>query len=229
MAYYPKTKIQTGLFTNGGMVKASDLSPYVGPYYKLSTGQKYIGTDPQAFTYPTQLLDPLELGSTLTQGIYTEIKTSTSSTGSVNKYVQNLEENPTSQKVPIPYYPQPTSQSYQVGYFTRYFAKQANDTKFIEIDQTTFENLSEHNNEYLWQLYNATELPWQISGSIENVFKTNRNIVKLEEKNGFMGLSRFLNENYIKFYQGVNTGKDLSMLTKDKDKDLRSNKFGDMK
>ena len=43
MAYYPKTKIQTNLFTNGELVKTSDLSPYVGSYYKLSTGQKYVG------------------------------------------------------------------------------------------------------------------------------------------------------------------------------------------
>ena len=48
MPYYPKTKIQTDLFSNGELVKASDLSPYVGPYYKLSTGQRYLGATPQA-------------------------------------------------------------------------------------------------------------------------------------------------------------------------------------
>ena len=61
--------------------------------------------------------------------------------------------------------------------------------------------MSSHNDEYLWQLYKTTSFPWQISGNIEKVLDTNRKIVKLEEKNGFMGLSLFLKEDYLKFYQ----------------------------
>lgn len=201
MPYYPKTKIQTDLFSNGELVKASDMSPYVGPYYKVSTGQKYIGATPQARRYPDELIDPLELVPVPTQGLFTEIKTSFVSTGSVNTYVQNLDEIPTSKKVPVPYYPLPTSQDYSIGYFTRYFAKQVNAVKFIEIDKNTFDNMSSHNDEYLWQLYKTISLPWQISGNIEKVLDTNRKIVKLEEKNGFMGLSLFLKEDYLKFYQ----------------------------
>jgi hypothetical protein len=157
----------------------------------------------------------------------------------LGNYTQNLKEQYVSRKVPIPYYPQPTQQDYQIGYFTRYFAKQANDTTFIEINQSTFENLSQHNSEYLWELYNVTSFPWQINGNVENVFKTNRNIVRLEEKNSFIGLSRFLKENYIKFYQGADQNKDLSLLIRDKDSNYNtpdnhidipnSTKFGDMK
>lgn len=201
MPYYPKTKIQTNLFSNGELLKASDLSSYVGPYYKLSTGQKYVGNNPQDRRYPDELIDPIELIPIPTQGIFTEIQTSLVSTGSVNLYVQNLTEIPTSQKVPIPYYPQPTSQDYEIGYFTRYFAKQVNAMVFIEIDKKTFDNMSSHNDEYVWQLYKTTILPWQISGDIEKVYNTNKRVVDLEEKNGFNGLSRFLKEDYIKFYQ----------------------------
>jgi hypothetical protein len=238
MPYYPKTKIQTNLFSNGGLIKASDLSPYVGPYYKLSTGQKYIGINPQARRYPDELIDPLELVSIPTQGLYTEIQTSLVSTGSINTYVQNLSEIPTSKQVPVPYYPEPSTQDYEIGYFTRYFAKQVNALKFIEINKKTFENMSSHNDAYLWQLYKTTSLPWQISGNIENVINTNRKIVRLEEKNGFNGLSLFLKGDYIKFYQGL-SNKDLNTLLKDKDLnkphtdnhiDLnRSSKFGDIK
>jgi hypothetical protein len=134
----------------------------------------------------------------------------------------NLKEQYIPQRIPVPYYPQPTSQDYQVGYFTRYFAKQVNDYKFIEINQTTFENLAEHNGEYLWQLYNVVDIPWQISGNIEKIYRTNRNIVKIEEKNGFKGLSTFLKENYIKFYQGTDKNKDLSSLSRDNHNDLDS-------
>jgi len=61
--------------------------------------------------------------------------------------------------------------------------------------------MSSHNDSYLWQLYKTTSLPWQISGNIENVLNTNRKIIRLEEKNGFNGLSLFLKGDYIKFYQ----------------------------
>jgi len=206
MPYYPKTKIQTNLFSNGGLIKASDLSSYVGPYYKLSTGQRYVGATPQARRYPDELIDLVELVPVPTQGLFTEIQTSLVSTGSVNTYIQNLDEIPTSKQIPVPYYPEPTSQEYSVGYFPRYFAKQVNAMIFIEIDKKTFDNMSSHNDAYLWQLYKTISLPWQISGNIETVINTNRKVVKLEEKNGFTGLSLFLKENYVKFYQGSTQG-----------------------
>lgn len=225
MPYYPKTKIQTDLFSNGELVKASDLSSYVGPYYKLSTGQRYVGATPQARRYPDELINPIELVSNQPQGLFTEIQTSFVSTGSINTYVQNLDEIPTNKQVPVPYYPEPTSQDYTIGYFTRYFAKQVNAMVFIEINKKTFDNMSSHNDAYLWQLYKTTSLPWQISGNIEKVINTNRKIVKLEEKNGFTGLSLFLRENYIKFYQGSTQGIVTGSF---KDMDSRS-KFGDIK
>lgn len=230
MPYYPKTKIQTNLFANGELVKISDLSSYTGPYYKLSTGEKYVGINPQSNRYPEELVNPLELGEELAQqGLYTQLQTSTVPTSSLNTYVQNLELPPTSQKVPVPFYPQPTSQSYQIGYFDRYFAKQVNASNFIEVDKSTFENLAGHNSEYLWQLYNVTSIPWQITGNVENVYKTNRNLVRLSEKNGFNGLSLYLKENYIKFYQGLDKNKDISSLINENNSDSRSRRFGDMR
>ena len=230
MPYYPKTKIQTNLFANGELVQASDLSPYVGPYYKLSTGQKYVGINPQSNRYPEELIDPIELGNSLAQeGLYTQLQTSFVTTSSLNTYVQNLELPPTRQRIPIPFYPQPTSQDYQIGYFSRYFAKQANASVFIEVDKSTFENLAEHNSEYLWQLYNVTSIPWQISGNVENVYKTNRNLVRLSEKNGFNGLSLYLKANYIKFYQGADKNKDISSLINDNHNDSSTNRLGDMR
>lgn len=225
MPYYPKTKIQTDLFSNGELVKASDLSSYVGPYYKLSTGQKYVGKDPQALRYPDELIDPIDLVPIPTQGLFTQIQTSLVSTGSINTYVQNLKDIPTSKKVPVPYYPEPNSQDYSVGYFTRYFAKQVNAPKFVEIDKTTFNNMSSHNDEYLWQLYKTTSFPWQISGNIEDVLNVNRKIVRLEEQSGFIGLSLFLKKDYLKFFQGSTSGLVTGSF---KDMDHRS-KFGDIK
>jgi hypothetical protein len=238
MPYYPQTKIQTNLFSNGELIRSSDFTSYVGPYYKLSTGDRFVGQNPQVLRYPELLIDLKDFQQP-TDSQLTKQAPNFSTLTELGNYTQNLKEQYVSRKVPIPYYPQPTQQDYQIGYFTRYFAKQANDTTFIEINQSTFENLSQHNSEYLWELYNVTSFPWQINGNVENVFKTNRNIVRLEEKNSFIGLSRFLKENYIKFYQGADQNKDLSLLIRDKDSNYNtpdnhidipnSTKFGDMK
>ena len=208
MPYYPANKIQTNLFSNGELIRLSDLTTYIGPYYKLSNGQAFAGKDPQAFRYPQELIIPepiaLPLNPLAPQEVFTEIRTSFNTTALASTYKFNLKEIPTTRKIPIPFYPEPNDQDYQVGYFTRYFAKQVNDYKFIEINQKTFESLSSHNGEYLWQLYNVTSLPWQISGNKEKVAITNQNIIKLEEQNNFKGLSQFLKKDYLKYYQFTN-------------------------
>lgn len=207
MPYYPKSKIQTNLFSNGELLKSSDFTNYIGPYYKVSNGQKYAGKDPQSFRYPELLIDLKELADLQqpqTSDLFTQrpsiINPATSLIESSN-YVENLKESYVSRKVPVPYYPEPTEQDYQIGYFTRYFVKQVNAIKFTEISKKTFDSISTHSEEYLWQLYNPTSIPWQISGDIEKVLNTNRKIIRLEEKNGFYGFSLFLKKDYLKFYQ----------------------------
>lgn len=201
MPYYPKNKIQTDLFSNGELFKSSDFTSYVGPYYKLSSGEKYAGNNPTAFKYPILLIDLKDFDTPEQNGIYTQIQPSyTSENSGTLNYISNSKNSFVSRKLPIPYYPDPTEQDYSIGYFTRYFAKQVNDFNFVEINQSTFEGLAGHNSEYTWQLYNVTSFPWQITGNIEKVYNTNKNIVLLEEKNGFKGLSKFLKEDYIKFY-----------------------------
>lgn len=200
MPYYPKSKIQTNLFSNGEFIRSSNGSTYIGPYYKLSDGTKYVGINPQSLRYPDELLDLTTPDSAITSEIFTQLQPSTLETLFLDTYSQNIKITPTPQKIPTPFYPQPTNQDYTTGYFSRYFAKQINASIFIEINQLTFQNLSENNSEYLWQLYNVTSIPWQISGNIENIYKTNQNLVKLAEKNGFQGLEFYLKNNYTKFY-----------------------------
>lgn len=200
MPYYPKSKIQTNLFSNGEFLRSSDASTYIGPYYKLSDGTKYVGIDPQSLRYPDELLDLIPPDSIITSEIFTQLQPSTLETSFLDTYSLIIKTTPTPQKIPTPFYPQPTNQDYTTGYFNRYFAKQINAPIFIEINQSTYQNLSENNSEYLWQLYNVTSIPWQISGNIENIYKTNKNLVKLAEKNNFKGLEFYLKNNYTKFY-----------------------------
>ncbi len=134
MPYYPKSKIQTNLFSNGEFLRSSDASVYIGPYYKLSDGKKYVGINPQSLRYPDELLDLTTPDSAITSEIYTQLQTSTLETPFLSTYLQNIKTAPTPQKIPTPFYPQPTDQDYTTGYFDRYFAKQVNAPIFIEIN-----------------------------------------------------------------------------------------------
>ena len=202
MPYYPKNKVQTNLYTNGQtLVRVSDLSAYTGFYYKTYTGQLFVGKTPNSNRYPEELIDILNIVPP-SSDIQTQLTTNRDPNNEVSVYVRNLPNPTSSRKVPTPFYPKPTPNQYITGYFDRYFAKQVNDTNFIEIDKKTYEGISSHSSEYLWELYNVTSIPWQLTGDAEKVYNTNRNLVKIQEKNGFNGLSIFLRDNYVKFYKG---------------------------
>lgn len=205
MPYYPKNKVLTNLFSNGSpIVKLIDLSPYTGPYYKLSNGKMFIGATPNSRRYPEEIINLDEIILDDDSPVTNQISDSTTTTNTnaeiISDYLGVLEEIPSVKKIPVPFFPKPTPQDYKRGYFTRYFSKQVNDYSFIEISEKTYKNLLQKNSEYLWELYYVTEFPWQISGDVNKVFTTNKNIVEIQEKNNFKGLSKFLRENYLKFY-----------------------------
>lgn len=211
MPYYPKNKVQTNLYSNGkSLVDASTLARYTGPYYKLSNGKMYKGATPNTFRYPAEIIDLLELVPEVDSTVYSE--TVASKLGdNVNDYVKNLEVKPESKQIPVPFYPKPTPQDYKKGYFVRFFAKQINNFSFIEISKVTYDNLLNHNGSYLWELYYVTEIPWQISGDVHKVYRTNENVVRLQEKGNFKGLSDFLRKNYTKFYLDKDKVGELKM------------------
>ena len=205
MPYYPKNKVLTNLFSNGSpIVKVIDLSPYTGPYYKLSNGKMFIGATPNSRRYPEEIINLEEIiltdDSPLTNQISDSTITTNTNVETISDYLGALEEIPKVKKIPIPFFPKTTPQDYKRGYFTRYFSKQVNDYSFTEINDKTYKNLLQKNSEYLWELYYVTELPWQISGDVDKVYNTNKNVIELQEKKKFKGLSNFLNQNYLKFY-----------------------------
>ena len=204
MPYYPKNKIKTNLYTNGPNVfQVSTMESYTGPYYMLSNGQMFKGATPNTFRYPEEIVN---LNNTTPQPTSPVInKTATlsipnSNVDMIGNYITALEDKPNNRLIPTPFYPQPTPKDYKRGYITRYFTKQINNYSFIEINESTYKNLFQKNSEYLWELYYVTEIPWQISGDINKVYNTNKNIIEIQEKKNFKGLSKFLRDNYIKFY-----------------------------
>tara|TARA_R110002167_G_scaffold101678_1_gene264627 strand:- start:2684 stop:3454 length:771 start_codon:yes stop_codon:yes gene_type:complete len=204
MPYYPKNKVQINLYSNGNdLFKALTLELYTGPYYKISSGKMYVGANPNSQRFPEELISldalvPEETEKIVNKVTYNNIETNTI----VSTYIGNLEESPQQQLIPVPFFPNPNLKDYKRGYIQRYFAKQINDTTFIEIDKNTYKNMNSKNSEYLWELYYVTEFPWQIKGNATKVYETNEAIIYIQEKNNFKGLSQFLRKNYVKYYIG---------------------------
>lgn len=135
MAYIPKNKIQTGLYTTGGeYIFASTGQSYIGSYYKLSNGKIFSGAnlnDPTA--KELQKVNPDEIGKGHLGGEDERL---------------NLPASPLL----------PTPQDYQNGEFIRYFICRRNQSLFIEIDKTTFSKYKQKNSTVSWKLYKPFSL-----------------------------------------------------------------------
>jgi hypothetical protein len=175
MAYIPKNKIQTNLYTSGGeYAYASDLKDYIGYYYKLYNGRFFTGKTPDE-------LDSKELTFT--------------------PFIDGGNAVPL--PLIIPYNPLlPTEQDYQVGQFIRYFNIKRNQDIFTEISKDTYNKFKQQDPQISWRLYRVFSLSWILKGDINNVAQTNKNITELTEvKEKVLGLSLYLKENWTQYYK----------------------------
>jgi hypothetical protein len=171
--YYPKSQIVTNLSSNGDLEYKSDNTPYFGFYYKLSNGKLFTGKTPQDGPNKELIIPPPDGEiSTINDG-----------------------------KVPIYYLNYPTEQDYQNGTFPRYFCKKANELIYIEISKDTFDKLTNQDPNIYWQLYVPFQINWKLTGSKEDVFRVNRNMVKIAmNKNKLYKFDDYLKKDYLKFW-----------------------------
>jgi hypothetical protein len=177
MAYVPKNKIQTNLYTPGEeFTKKISNEFYIGFYYKLYNG-----------TYFT--------GKNINDGPNDELVR----VGIIGPIDENIsKENKLSLYNPI----LPTEQDYQVGEFTRYFSIKRNQSIFTEISKDTFDQYQQKSPQVNWKLYRVFSLFWQLKGDINKVTQTNKNITELtENREKAFGLSIYLKENWIQYYK----------------------------
>ena len=173
MTYIPKNKIQTNLYTSGGeYAYVSTLENYIGYYYKLYNGKFFTGKTPNESNSKELVVTPFIDGG----GI-----------------------DPLS----IPFNPiLPTEQDYQVGEFTRYFSIRRNQSIFTEISKDTFDQYQQKSPQVSWQLYRVFSLTWELTGDINKVAQTNKNITELtENREKAFGLSIYLKENWTQYYK----------------------------
>ena len=200
MPYYPKNRIETNLYTRGREFSVTITGEeYIGYYYKLYNGTFFTGKTPD--DTPTQELIPLVSQPIKESPIIVTLNQSEDK--NLKNYVNLLKNTPEDKKLPIPYYPKPTKENYELGEIQRYFAKKINEAIFIEIGQKDFNNLIEENNAYLWQYYVTFSIPWEISGRKNEVENINKKIVALAEfNNKVLGFNNYIKKTggYTKYY-----------------------------
>lgn len=218
MAYYPKSQIKTNLYTDGTEYETSNGTPYMGFYFKTSTGELYTGRTPQdlpnleLFPLITNENTPITGPNTLNQyqvkgalekgDIDPEINPDL--LGNVYIYSEYTNLTGTPPTTSLPYYsPEtPTNEDYSIGEFRRYFCKKTNEIKYIEINKTQYDLLTQKSSKILWSLYQPFYLNWDIAGDKQQAAQTNKNIVELTSvKKKLPKLGDYLRHDYLKYYK----------------------------
>jgi hypothetical protein len=196
MPYYPKSRIIENQKANPGEFSLTNGKEYTGPYYTTFDGKSYTGANPYT-PYSNRLIatppkDP---------NANPEIKSN-----QVIEY-DELKESILPQLIdPTPFTPKPTPEDYKRGKITRYFARQRNGTQFkiMEINQTTYDNLSNNRGGLNSSLWKVISIFWQISGPFRDkrvgnirtragIIDTNQRVLDNAEKN-FIGIKQYLSD-----------------------------------
>lgn len=205
MIYYPKTQIRTNLFTNGDeFINSNTKELYVGPYYETSLGQQFTGKNPQdPNTTPLIPISETPLNPTQTTA-ENDLVLDVRFTAPNYTYSILTKQNPSKNQPILPkfYFANPTAQDYQNTQFNRYFYKSLNGEKYVEINQKDYTALVNKDEVFLYESVLPILLPWKLTGTKEEVARTNKNTIEnIENQLGIKGLGLYLNFDYTKFYK----------------------------
>jgi hypothetical protein len=193
MPYYPKSRIIENQKANQGEFILPNGKEYTGLYYTTFDGKFFTGANP--YTLNSLPLIPVQ---TLSDPEFINLQK--------EKY-DSLKSFPITQLIdPTPFTPKPTEEDYKKGKITRYFARQRNGTQFklMEINQETYDNLSNNRGGLNTSLWKVTSIFWQISGPLRDervnnirtragIIDTNQRILDNTEKN-FIGIKQYLTD-----------------------------------
>jgi hypothetical protein len=211
MAYYPKNRIKTNLYTDGKEYRLLGTnSSYIGFYWSSYVGRFFTGKNPNDVAgskelekIPANEPDPrdnsrpptekkLNTNITVKNAAYTRLKR--------NFSISN------NRLLPFNIYPSPTDADYNLGAFTRYFAVKENENVYLEINKETYQNLESRNIKWAFELYIPFTILWTIKGNMLEVQTANSNITKLtQQRLRKDGLTQFLKGNYLQFYREDDT------------------------
>ena len=211
--YYPKSQIQTNLYTNGGeLMTRLGKREYIGYYYEVSDGKKYAGRNPND-QIPIELIpmssqDGLEDEDSLLNPpiIYRPNNDSgqnfiSPNSLKINESYRNLTNIGNTRFPPRFSLTIPTLEESQIGEYRRYFAKKTNELVYIEVSKETYNKFINEDPKVAFDLYNLVSLSWSLRGEERQVFETNKKIVELIEKeNNWYGFTLYFKDNFLKYY-----------------------------
>lgn len=197
MPYFPKSRIIENQKANPGEMQTPSGKEYTGPYYVTFDGKIFSGANPYS---PGS--KPL-VRSLLNKN---EDDTNIAPDFNNDNYYALKPSNLAKLQDPTPYTPKPTDEDYRKGKITRYFARQRNGTQFklMEIDQTTYDNLSNNRGGLNSSLWKVISIFWQISGPLRDervgniriragIIDTNQRVLDNAEKS-FIGIKQYLTD-----------------------------------
>lgn len=202
------------------MYASSELE-YKGWYWSTGNGKYYTGQTPQS-SQILELVKMVQVGSDLgfdNEPLYTnKIKVALAGDAPDDQYspfpynsdeiikysyIKNKPLIPDGTKILPQYNPiLPTQQDYQNGEFRRYFCKRTNLIQYLEISQSTYNQIKQKNPTIEWTLYFSFFIDWQLTGNKDQVAKTNRNVVLYQMKKfNLYKLDEYLKFDFTKYYQ----------------------------
>tara|TARA_R110000772_G_scaffold135162_2_gene243803 strand:+ start:6243 stop:6902 length:660 start_codon:yes stop_codon:yes gene_type:complete len=207
--YYPKSQIQTELFTNGEdfTIFPTD-ERYSGYYFITGDNQAFTGKNPN--DKPNLQLIPTtnRYSSTSTPLIISDPKPTTNTGEYIVDPLYNISrKNPITEfqvppLSPIQTYPRPKESDYNVGEIQRYFVKKINSIKYIEINKTNYTRYLNNESTVNWQLYAPFSLPWEITGDRSKVYEVNKKTVSRITNNlNLIGFKSYFKDKYDQFHK----------------------------
>mgnify|MGYP003631669413 CR=1 FL=1 len=217
--YYPKSQIQTNLFTNGGEYIIEQTGQgYQGAYYKTSTNDYFAGENPE--TGNNQKLIPTEFFEGNIFGVDSPLESSkkllyvegydgglpfVTPNSSINNMTYSLltlgPSLPPVKTTPIPLLTIPTVNDYKIGEFQRYFLKRTNNLIYLEIDSTQYQQYINQDPLVTFNLFNPLTLPWNLTGDEKQVYQSNKRIVELvERENNWYGFTSYFQKDFTKYH-----------------------------
>jgi len=207
--YFPKSQIITNLTTNGSEFIVRDTGEYYnGFYFATSNGKFYTGKTPQdgnplqLLKAPTQIskdstTTPLSSTKPLIQESPELARTSYLPLGYSNTTKTKLLPDPPKSSIIFP-----VEGDYETGEYQRYFLKHNINNLYLEVTKHTYTNFLNKNPNTQYPLYTPIVINWILMGEPINVYKVNRNIVLLYEKeNNIRGFSNYFKGRYLRNYR----------------------------
>lgn len=189
--YYPKSHITPNLYSNGELYLSDKTTQYTGYYFSTIDKTYYTGRFPgDGDNLPLYKFKASNINSSPDNDDFEDMRFATID-NNLYSSLNGISPNSTTNLTPLPFYPQPTEQDYELGEFRRYFSKKVNENIYYETSGL-FQN----------SLYIGFYVPWVVSGDKEQVYNTNKSLVELRERE--LSISRFgdyLKHNYLKFYK----------------------------